>query len=105
MMYKKKVNLWQCILGIIFILLFLPLAGTAESERRQEILQKYDVNGDGVLSDTERSDALKARKPEIFEKYDVDGNGVLSEKERQVARSKLKKRKLGKGRHRHRRHE
>jgi hypothetical protein len=65
----------------------------------QEILKKFDKDGDGKLNDAERAEAMKARggapgaggRPdparmqELIKKFDKDGDGKLSDAERQEA--------------------
>ena len=76
-----------------------PDARPSEEERRAaearrqgvspELLQKYDTDGDGKLSDDERK-AMKedlrkqwdARQKEMIQKYDADGDGKLNDEER-----------------------
>lgn len=57
------------------------------------LLEKYDTDGDGKLSDDERKavqeDAKKmheAKKAEILAKFDTDGDGKLSDDERKAMR-------------------
>jgi hypothetical protein len=50
-------------------------------EIKNRILKKYDIDGDGVLSDTEKN-ALKADRAAMLVKYDADKDGKLSEAER-----------------------
>jgi Ca2+-binding EF-hand superfamily protein len=64
-------------------------------ERRARALEKYDSDGDGVLSDGERDalhDARKGRhgekKGRRLERFDTDGDGQLSDSERTAAREK-----------------
>lgn len=85
------------------------------SGKRQEMLEKFDTDGDGVLSEAEREAARAqmpnkangkfgrgrgpqdgarrqgnpAKRQEMLEKYDVDGDGILSEYERAEARKDL----------------
>jgi hypothetical protein len=61
--------------------------------RRAAMLQKFDANHDGVLSDAEKQamrDARKAqfeaRKQEMLAKFDANRDGVLSDAERQAMR-------------------
>lgn len=61
-------------------------------EGRQKMLERFDTDGDGVLSDSEREAAREARRAEreahhqaMLAKYDADGDGALSEEERQAA--------------------
>lgn len=77
--------------------------GDAQSSRQQMRMERFDVNKDGELSDTERDamrEKMKSRKSkgrkdskgrnglseekkaELIKKYDVDGDGVLSKTER-----------------------
>jgi Ca2+-binding EF-hand superfamily protein len=69
---------------------------------REEILKKYDKDGDGELSEEElkqlREDRLKeggrqqGRRPsreEMLERFDKDGDGELSEEERQAMREAM----------------
>ncbi len=86
-------------------------AQTTDSARpsKEEILAKYDADGDGVLSDTEREtmrsemSALRGQRgqggqsgqrqrpnrEEIIAKYDADGDGVLSDAEKETMRSEM----------------
>ena len=55
---------------------------------REEIMKKFDKDGDGKLSDEEKAEARKAmeaRRKEMIEKFDKDGDGKLNEEERKVA--------------------
>lgn len=67
--------------------------GNRDGSRRDEIIKKFDKDGDGQLSEQERADAREAfkakmaeRKAELIKKYDKDGDGKLSEEERKAAR-------------------
>lgn len=61
--------------------------------KRAEVIQKYDANKDGALSDQEKS-ALKAdmqakhaaKKQEMLTKFDTNRDGKLDDAERTVAR-------------------
>lgn len=63
------------------------------SERHQKMLERFDVDGDGVLSDTEKQaakEAFESRRAEHRERmmlkhFDEDGDGVLSESEQAAA--------------------
>jgi EF hand len=62
----------------------------------EEILKKYDKDGDGKLSEAEHT-AMAAdrkamgekRRQEALKKYDKDGDGKLSEAERQTMRDEM----------------
>ena len=62
-------------------------------ERHQKMLEKFDADGDGSLSDAEKQaakEAFEARRAEHREKmmlkhFDEDGDGVLSEPEQAAA--------------------
>ncbi len=62
----------------------------------EEILKKYDKDGDGKLSEAEHT-AMAAdrkaigekRRQEALKKYDKDGDGKLSETERQTMRDEM----------------
>ena len=51
-------------------------------QRRQEMIEKFDTDGDGQLSDTEKAAAKAAREAKMLEKFDTNGDGVLSEDEK-----------------------
>ena len=69
---------------------------------REEMMKKYDTDGDGQLSEAERVALREARggqggkgkggkgqggnREELMKKYDTDGDGQLSEAERAVLR-------------------
>ncbi|WP_298859535.1 EF-hand domain-containing protein [uncultured Gimesia sp.] len=66
----------------------------------EEMLKKFDKNGDGKLDETERKAAFAARgksgqkgprmsKEEMIKKFDKDGDGKLGETERAAARKSL----------------
>jgi Ca2+-binding EF-hand superfamily protein len=63
---------------------------------REELLKKFDTDGDGQLNDAERAaarEALKQRiaeeKQKFLEKWDKDGDGTLSDAEKAAAREAL----------------
>jgi|GEM_PF-2595452 len=49
--------------------------------KRQEMLDKFDADHDGKLSDTERTAAHQARTGEMMTRMDADKNGKLSKAE------------------------
>ncbi len=82
--------------------------GGDRADVRKQILEKFDKDGDGKLSDEEKAAARKAfanrgdqarpaggqladRFKEIVAKYDKDGDGKLNEAERTAAREELSK--------------
>ena len=55
---------------------------------REELLKKFDKDGDGKLNDAERAElrkAMDARRKEFMAKFDKDGDGKLNEEERKAA--------------------
>ena len=50
----------------------------------QEMLKKFDKDGDGKLNEDERKAAGQARKAEMLKRFDKDGDGKLSEEEREA---------------------
>ena len=56
--------------------------------RRAQLMERFDTDGDGVLSEAERSaarDYLQSRRAELLEQHDKDGDGRLSAAEREEA--------------------
>ncbi len=71
---------------------------------REEMLKRYDTDGDGQLSEAEReklrSDRAARRgkhpsRKEIMQRFDADGDGQLNEQERAALRAGMKKRHGG----------
>ena len=57
---------------------------------RQKVLERFDADKDGSLSDTEKAAAKtahQAKRAERKAKFDTDGDGKLSETERTAARA------------------
>lgn len=52
----------------------------------EEYVKKFDKDGDGKLSQTERAEAMKAYREDTMKKYDKDGDGKLSQAEREAMR-------------------
>src|SRR5438093_2212209 len=61
---------------------------------REEILKKYDKNGDGKLDEEERAALRKDREADLLKKYDKNGDGKLDENERQAMREEMRKQAL-----------
>lgn len=63
---------------------------------RDEIIKRFDSDGDGKLSLAERSTMRKkmqGRKKELIQKFDADGDGKLNDEERATIRKEFQKRK------------
>jgi hypothetical protein len=54
------------------------------------MLTKFDADGDGTISDTERQTMREARDAERLTKMDTDGDGTISDTERQAMREERK---------------
>ena len=54
-------------------------------EKKAELIQKFDADGDGELNEEERGNAREAMKAEMLAKYDTDGDGELSKEEKTAA--------------------
>ena len=57
-----------------------------------EVIEKYDTDGDGKLSEEERKAAREARRAKILEEFDTDGDGKLSGEEKKAAREAMRAR-------------
>ena len=84
-----------------------PPENNDPAARKAEMLKKFDKDGDGKLSDTEKT-TLRAemqnrrgggrdrkqwtpeQRDEMLKKFDKDGNGKLSQEERDTAREAMK---------------
>ena len=84
-----------------------PSKNNDPAVRKAEMLKKFDKDGDGKLSDTEKS-TLRAemqnrrgggrdrkqwtpeQRDEMLKKFDTDGDGKLSQEERDTAREAMK---------------
>lgn len=70
--------------------------------RMQEMMDRYDTDGDGVLSDAEREvlrEAMRERGRQrmlerMTERFDADGDGELSEEERLEAEAEMEARRI-----------
>lgn len=66
-------------------------AKPAAPPSREEIIKKYDKNGDGKLDQDERAAYMKDRQAEAIKKYDKNGDGKLDEAELQARREDARK--------------
>jgi len=78
--------------------------------KKAKMMEKFDTNGDGELSEEERAAAkaemearrderraeMEKKRAEFLGKYDTDGDGELSEEERKAAREARKAEMLAK---------
>ena len=72
---------------------------------RQQLIERYDKNGDGQLDASERASlreamagrggTAKRRAGELLRRFDRDGNGSLDEQERAALRRSLQNRRPG----------
>jgi hypothetical protein len=68
---------------------------------REEMIKKFDKDGDGKLSDDEKAELRKAMAnkggrrppPQLIKKFDKDGDGKLSEDERAELRKDMEARR------------
>ena len=74
--------------------------GSEGRPSREEMLKKFDKDGDGKLSEEEKGElrkvmASRGRKlpPHLMEKFDKDGDGKLNEDERAEARKGMEARR------------
>ena len=106
---------YTCILSTLACVTIVSLAVTTfaapsknndPAARKAEMLKKFDKDGDGKLSDEEKS-TLRAeiqnhrrgrdrkqwtpeQRDEMLKKFDTDGDGKLSQEERDTAREAMK---------------
>lgn len=82
----------------------VPHRGERQRPSREEILNRYDTDGDGALSETERQamhedrDGRRGGPPpdmppreELISQFDTDGDGKLNEAERSAMRASMEK--------------
>ena len=91
-----------------------PSENNDPASRKAEMLKKFDTDGDGKLSDAERT-ALRIemqnrpggkerkqwtpeQRAEMLKKFDTDGDGKLSDAERTALRTEMQNRRGGKER-------
>ena len=75
-----KMLIGRYAIGVAWLLLVMPIwaQGPREEARRAELVKKYDKDGDGVLSDEERSGAWRgAHQGELKRRTGNAGSGVL----------------------------
>ncbi len=101
------------ILGVALVIIFAAFSdalsageGTTEKPAHHRFLEKYDQDGDGVISGEEK-DAARAemrgdrrgrgadfdRREEFMKRADTNGDGVLSDEERAQARERMRQRR------------
>lgn len=63
---------------------------------REEVIKKFDKDGDGKLNEDEQKEARKSmqeefakRREEMTKKFDKDGDGKLNDEEREAARKEF----------------
>ncbi len=91
-----------------------PPKGPPRGKKREEIIKRFDKDGDGKLNDEEKRAAREAfmkmrggkgrggppqfNREEILKKFDKNGDGKLDDDERKAAREAFMKKRGGKGR-------
>ena len=107
---------YTCLLSTLACAAIVSLTGSTfaappenndPAARKAEMLKKFDKDGDGKLSDTEKT-TLRAemqnrrgggrdrkqwtpeQRDEMLKKFDTDGDGKLSQEERDTAREAMK---------------
>ncbi len=79
--------------------------GKGERPTREQFMERFDTDGDGVLSEAERAAAREAReaeggrrggpegerpsREEMMKRFDTDGDGQLSESERAAMQAEM----------------
>jgi hypothetical protein len=66
--------------------------GAKGAEMRKKMLEKYDADKDGKLSEEERKAAQAGRRAEMTKKFDADGDGELSQEEKATMKAEMLKR-------------
>lgn len=68
------------------------------SKRRKGFMERFDADGDGKISDSERGAMRQAmregREQRMLERFDEDGDGVLNDEERLNAEAELEARRM-----------
>jgi hypothetical protein len=57
----------------------------SRDDRRQQMMQQFDKDGDGQLSDDERAAMKAARAQDMFQRLDADGDGKVTQAELDAA--------------------
>jgi len=82
--------------------------GENQQRFRQKMLERFDTNKDGVLSDEEKQQIPRGKKgrrgfqgvrQKMLERFDTNKDGVLSEEEKQKMREALQNRRGKRGKH------
>ena len=109
MKYTCSLSMLACaaIVSLAATTFAAPPENNDPAARKAEMLKKFDKDGDGKLSDTEKT-TLRAemqnrrgggrdrkqwtpeQRDEMLKKFDKDGNGKLSQEERDTAREAMK---------------
>ena len=69
----------------------------AHGHDRQKLIEQYDTNNDGVLSEQEREILRASMREARFQRFDIDGDGVLSDEEKNVYRQNNRRKGKTKG--------
>jgi len=67
-----------------------------KGDRKARMMKRFDIDGDGQLSEAEKKEAKaahKKNKSRIMKRFDADGNGKLSDAEKAVAKAKHQERR------------
>ena len=108
MTYRRPLYTSACIIMLSFAATAFaaPSENNDPASRKAEMLKNFDTDGDGKLSDAERT-ALRTemqnrrggkerkqwspeQRAEMLKKFDTDGDGELSQEERNAAREAMK---------------
>ncbi len=87
-MKNRKWLVMAVVFGLAVV--FTSIQAGAEFGPPSEIIEQFDEDGDGKLSQDEMEAAHRARRAKFIETYDTDGDGMLSEKERDAAHDTIR---------------
>ena len=114
---KEKIHMKKYLTILAAVMLACGLSAKPEREggkkggppegrpSREEVMKKFDKDGDGKLSEDEKAELRKAiaqrggrpggrrPPPELMKKFDKDGDGKLSESERAELRKTMEERR------------